>query len=116
MDESSIETVRACKRPWWVVQPYVRPLPKEALAKGSLTLSKKEKEALRRTGDPFVDLEKVDGVRTATNGNGQEKVEGNGLVAGGHVELERVGGSEGEGRVEGTGEEVEIPKDGLVCG
>merc|ERR1712093_615185 len=91
MDESSIETVRACKRPWWVVQPYVRPLPKEA-------------------------LEKVDGVRTATNGNGQEKVEGNGLVAGGHVELERVGGSEGEGRVEGTGEEVEIPKDGLVCG
>jgi len=46
MDESSVETVRACKRPWWVVQPYVRPLPKEALAKGSLTLSKKERAAL----------------------------------------------------------------------
>jgi len=49
MDESSIETVRACKRPWWVVQPYVRPLPKEALAKGSLTLSKKEKAALEKS-------------------------------------------------------------------
>ena len=41
--ESSIATVEACRRPWWVCQPYVRPLPKEALEKGSLTLSKKEK-------------------------------------------------------------------------
>ncbi|PVH82261.1 FMN-linked oxidoreductase [Cadophora sp. DSE1049] len=98
MDESSIETVRACKRPWWVVQPYVRPLPKEALAKGSLTLSKKEKEALRRMGDPFVDL---------------EKVAGNGVVGGGHVEVERVGD---KGKGKGKGEEVEIPKEGLVCG
>ena len=114
MDESSIETVRACKRPWWVVQPYVRPLPKEALAKGSLTLSKKEKEALRRTGDPFVDLEKVDGVTAAMNGNEnrEEKFDGDGVVAGGHVELERVGGDEGEGKRE----RVEVPKDGLVCG
>ncbi|KAH7360999.1 hypothetical protein BKA65DRAFT_534177 [Rhexocercosporidium sp. MPI-PUGE-AT-0058] len=92
MDESSIETVRACKRPWWVVQPYVRPLPKEALAKGSLTLSKKEKEALRRTGDPFVDLEKI-GV-------------------GAHVEVEQIG--EGDGK--GKGQEIEIPKEGMVCG
>ncbi|KAH9210892.1 hypothetical protein DL95DRAFT_370373 [Leptodontidium sp. 2 PMI_412] len=99
MDESSIETVRACKRPWWVVQPYVRPLPKEALAKGSLTLSKKEKEALRRTGDPFADLEKI-GVGVKGEGNG------------GHVEVEKLG--EGDGKT--NGEVVEIPKVGLVCG
>ncbi|OCL08701.1 hypothetical protein AOQ84DRAFT_262941, partial [Glonium stellatum] len=40
---SSLATVARCKRPWWVCQPYVRPLPKEALEKGSMTLSKKEK-------------------------------------------------------------------------
>jgi tRNA-dihydrouridine synthase 1 len=40
--ESSVEMVKACRRPWWVVQPYVRPLPIEALAKGSLTLGRKD--------------------------------------------------------------------------
>lgn len=44
--ESSVATVRQCKRPWWVVQPIVRPLPKEALAKGALSLSKKDKKKM----------------------------------------------------------------------
>ena len=52
-DESSIATVDACKRPWWVCQPYVRPLPQEAIEKGSMKLGKKaakrleEEEALK---------------------------------------------------------------------
>ena len=44
--ESSLATVARCKRPYWVCQPYVRPLPKEALEKGSMTVSKKEKKRL----------------------------------------------------------------------
>lgn len=42
--ESSAATVKECKRPWWVVQPIIRPLPNEALAKGALSLSKKDKK------------------------------------------------------------------------
>jgi len=92
MDESSVETVRACKRPWWVVQPYVRPLPKEALAKGSLTLSKKERAAL-------------EAVAVAVKGESNVVKESG--VPNGHVEVERVG--------DGI-EEIEVPKEGLVCG
>jgi tRNA-dihydrouridine synthase 1 len=44
--ESSEAARKRCRRPWWVCQPYVRPLPKEALAKGSLTVGKKEKEKM----------------------------------------------------------------------
>jgi tRNA-dihydrouridine synthase 1 len=76
--ESSLETVKKCKRPWWVVQPYVRPLPKEALAKGSMTLSKKDKARL----------------------------ENEAAVPSGHTEVEKAVG----------GKEVEVPKEGLVCG
>ena len=44
--ESSLAAVKACRRPWWVCQPYVRPLVKEALEKGSLTMSKKDRRNL----------------------------------------------------------------------
>jgi len=60
-DESSAQTVRECWRPWWVVQPIVRPLPKEALAKGSIQLSKKEK---KRLAAEMADGEKEDVEKT----------------------------------------------------
>lgn len=85
-DESSLATVRACKRPWWVCQPYVRPLPKEALEKGSLTLSKKEKKRLEEA---------------------QQLVRKAGLEPEGKVETEQTGRGQ---------EKVEIPKEGLLCG
>jgi tRNA-dihydrouridine synthase 1 len=46
--DSSKRAVARCKRPWWVAQAYIRPLPKEALEKGSLQLSKKERERLAK--------------------------------------------------------------------
>jgi tRNA-dihydrouridine synthase 1 len=44
--ESSARAVRECKRPWWVVQPIIRPLPKEAMAKGAVQMSKKERKRM----------------------------------------------------------------------
>ncbi|KAI5301919.1 hypothetical protein KEM56_001219, partial [Ascosphaera pollenicola] len=35
----------SCKRPWFICQAYVRPLPEEALAIGAMKLSKKEMKA-----------------------------------------------------------------------
>ena len=104
MDESSLQTVRECRRPWWVLQPYVRPLPKEALAKGSLTLSKKQIKAMKDDGgsDGVVARdEKVVDV-------GKEKVDvgGDGVPVGTVVDVTTPEGAE----------KVEIPKDGLVCG
>ncbi|CAK7230195.1 tRNA dihydrouridine synthase [Sporothrix curviconia] len=45
---SSEAAVRRCKRPWWVVQPILRPMPAEALAKGAIQLKKKVKAELEK--------------------------------------------------------------------
>lgn len=42
---SSLAAVRRCRRPWWVAQPIVRPLPSEALAKGAVTLRARDRRA-----------------------------------------------------------------------
>ncbi|KAJ9154897.1 tRNA-dihydrouridine synthase 1 [Pleurostoma richardsiae] len=71
--ESSAGTIRRCKRPWWVAQPIVRPLPKEAVAKGALQLSKKEKMKLEEEQNA---RRKVDDIVAQPQKTGGEKVEG----------------------------------------
>jgi len=84
-DASSLAAVARCRRPWWVCQPYVRPLPKEALRNGSLTLSRKEKERLEREGVEAREVGLESGGRTEVEeGMGLERVEvpREGLVCG----------------------------------
>ncbi len=86
-DESSVATVNACKRPWWVCQPYVRPLPKEALEKGSLQLSKKDLKNLEQDQTPKDPLLQQKGL--------SERV--------------KLDGADGVPR-------AEMPKESMVCG
>lgn len=44
--QGSANARERCKRPFWVCQPHIRPLPEEAIAIGAMTLSKREKERL----------------------------------------------------------------------
>ncbi len=45
-DNTQRTAAEICKMPWWICQAYIRPLPQEALEKGSLTLGKKHKNKL----------------------------------------------------------------------
>ncbi len=100
-DESSVAAVRACRRPWWICQPYVRPLLKEALEKGSLTMSKKDKR--RAEEEAVVEKKRLE------DGEG-EKLVGN-LVKDGTetTERESIDEEDGLGR-------REMPKQSMVCG
>ncbi|KAI4636851.1 hypothetical protein J4E93_010867 [Alternaria ventricosa] len=105
--ESSLATVARVKRPYWVCQPYVRPLPKEALEKGSMTVSKKERKRLE---------EEKERAEKAVK-KGDEEVKSVGLVPGGRVEEKVVSEEGGDKKANGEKEEVvEEPRDGMVCG
>ncbi|KAK3678726.1 tRNA dihydrouridine synthase [Recurvomyces mirabilis] len=96
--ESSTEAVRRCKKPYWVCQPYVRPLPKEALEKGSVQLSKKQ-------------LRKIEQDR--------QEERNAGVAAGGKVEnvekdVRREVLSDGDKGV--AAGDLRVPKEGMVCG
>ena len=98
-DESSVATVKACKRPWWVCQPYVRPLLKEALEKGSLTLSKKDKRRLEEEA-VFEKTKKTEEEKFVRQSK-QEREE--------FTEREKVDEEDGL-------EKREMPKQSMVCG
>jgi tRNA-dihydrouridine synthase 1 len=53
-----------CKRPWYICQTFLRPLPEEAYAKGSLQLSKKKKQELAAQHEAQQVLEKQDQIIT----------------------------------------------------
>ena len=97
-DESSVATVRACKRPWWVCQPYVRPLLKEALEKGSLTMSKRDK---RRLEEEAV-VEKM------------EKMQEN-AISGSEMGASRISEREKVDEADGL-DGKEVAKESMVCG
>jgi tRNA-dihydrouridine synthase 1 len=110
--ESSLATVARCKRPYWVCQAYVRPLPKEAIEKGSMTISKKEKKR------------QEEALQTVQNGGDQE-VKSAGLEPGGRVEredlkteqtLEKESLTQSQKKERKRDDVVEEPKEGVVCG
>jgi len=98
---SSIAAVARCKRPWWVCQPYVRPLPSEALQKGAMTLSKKEKSKLM-SEMKYKQLKDDADTRAA------------GLIPEGGTREEKVDEAGAESYQKD--ESIELPKDGMVCG
>jgi tRNA-dihydrouridine synthase 1 len=56
------KVVALYKRPWWVCQPHIRPLPEDAIRIGALTISKKkkEKEKVQETADVKVDISEIE--------------------------------------------------------
>ena len=102
--ESSLATVARCKRPYWVCQPYVRPLPKEAIEKGSMSLSKKEKRRL--------EIEAGEAKKVGLEPEGRVQKES---VVNGEVKS-RESLEENERKDEKNEDVVEEPKEGVVCG
>ena len=84
----SAKTIAKYKRPWWVCQPNIRPLPEEALEKGSMQLTKKQKAKL------------------AVKTDREAKDAGDFIKRDDDLDSEQVGAEA----------EVEVPKRAMVCG
>ena len=82
----SAKTIAKYKRPWWVCQPNIRPLPEEALEKGSMQLTKKQKAKLAAEADQ------------------QANDAGSGIKRDDDQDIEQ------------SAAEIEIPRQAMVCG
>lgn len=67
--ESSKATRKKYGRPWWVCQPYIRPMPEEALKIGSIQVSKKDMKKQEKT------VEQSGQAGVADDGEGRTNVE-----------------------------------------
>ncbi|GAM87376.1 hypothetical protein ANO11243_054000 [Dothideomycetidae sp. 11243] len=114
---SSAAAAARCRRPWFVCQPYVRPLPTEALRKGAMQLSKKMRRKLEEEEQLKKQNEAGKGEEVKANGSAKtDKVDSE---AQGKVEQVKVGTGEVLDQNTDKGEDkdkVEVPREGLVCG
>jgi len=100
--DCSTGAVNRCRRPWWVVQPIVRPLPKEAVAKGAVVLSKKQGKRAREQEGGEVLAAPVD--KTPGPGEGES------------ANLARGGGEGAAGPVATLEDTTNFQQSGLVSG
>ncbi|KAK3634303.1 tRNA dihydrouridine synthase [Elasticomyces elasticus] len=109
VEGSSDEAVRRCRRPYWVCQPYVRPLPKEALEKGSVQLSRKEKRKLELQAEEARKAGVVpDGKVEAEETEVKHEME--------DAKAQRDDGRAADQREMEQPADVQVPKQGMVCG
>ena len=105
--ESSMAAVKACKHPWWVCQPYVRPLLKEALEKGSLTMSKKDR---RKLEEGTAAIKEKDGLQSEKEKDeDKEKLVDESARKGRADRREKVDEADGLDR-------EEVARESMVCG
>jgi tRNA-dihydrouridine synthase 1 len=70
--KATAKVIAQYKRPWWVCQPHIRPLPEDAVTTGALTLKKKAKaeatDAKETIEDPVQRIDEIqDGQNTSNN-------------------------------------------------
>jgi len=116
---SSKAAIARCKRPWFICQSYIRPLPHEALEKGSLQLSKKMRLEMEKEKER-IEEDKKKRERKDVDVDGHVEVfdveKGKSMMENTRDgELNGAKRTNGEDKIHGE-EKVEIPKDGLVCG